>query len=173
MATARLRAACKVLEVDRGTCGKAGLVIALLTIAPAMAKPIAHHAVFLMALRKPPAASVPWALRASIRHHVRGPVRLQEVPGGLTRKVESGGCVTPVTDVAAERPIVSQPRRPFSGVCRMHRHPTQRRRQDARNAIAYWLDAKTPAERETSEDIRSSIEIDDNESPSLVPEISA
>jgi hypothetical protein len=54
----------------------------------------------------------------------------------------------------------------------MHRHPTQRRRQDARNAIAYWLDYKTPAERETSEDIRSSIEIDDDESPSLVPEIS-
>ena len=43
----------------------------------------------------------------------------------------------------------------------MHRHPTQRRRQDARNAIAYWLDYKTPAERETSEDISSSIEIDD------------
>jgi hypothetical protein len=55
----------------------------------------------------------------------------------------------------------------------MHRHPTQRRRQDARNAIAYWLDYETPAERETSEDIRSSIEIDDDESPSLVPEISA
>ena len=50
----------------------------------------------------------------SIRHHVRGPVRLQEVPGGLTGKVESGGCMTPVTDVAAERPIVSRPRRPFS-----------------------------------------------------------
>ena len=108
----------------------------------------------------------------SIRHHVRGPVRLQEVPGGLTGKVESGGCMTPVTDVAAERPIVSRPRRPFSGVCRMHRHPTQRRRQDARNAIAYWLDSKAPAESETSEDIRSSIEIDDDESPSLVPEIS-
>jgi len=55
----------------------------------------------------------------------------------------------------------------------MHRHPTQRRRQDARNAIAYWLDSKAPAESETSEDIRSSIEIDDDESPSLVPEISA
>ena len=54
----------------------------------------------------------------------------------------------------------------------MHRHPTQRRR-DARNAIAYWLDSKSPAERETSEDIRSSIEIDDDESPSLVPEITA
>ena len=64
MATARLRAACKVLEVDRGTCGKAGLVIALLTIAPAMAKPIAHHAVFFKALRKPRAASLLWALRA-------------------------------------------------------------------------------------------------------------
>ena len=50
----------------------------------------------------------------------------------------------------------------------MHRHPTQRRRQDARNAIAYWLDSKAPAESETSEDIRSSIEIDDDESPSLV-----
>ena len=55
----------------------------------------------------------------------------------------------------------------------MHRHPTQRRRQDARNAIAYWLDSKAPAESETSEDIRSSIEIDHDESPSLVPEISA
>ena len=54
----------------------------------------------------------------------------------------------------------------------MHRHPTQRRRQDARNAIAL-LDSKAPAESETSEDIRSSIEIDDDESPSLVPEISA
>ena len=54
----------------------------------------------------------------------------------------------------------------------MHRHLTQRRRQDARNAIVYWLDCKTPAD-ETSEDIRSSIEIDDDESPSLVPEISA
>jgi hypothetical protein len=69
MAAARLRAACKALEVDRGRRGKAGLVIALvaialLTIAPAMAKPIAHHAVFFKALRKPPAASVPWALRA-------------------------------------------------------------------------------------------------------------
>jgi hypothetical protein len=148
------------------------VAIALLTIAPAMAKPIAHHAVFFKALRMPPAASVPWALRArSVT--IRGPVRLQEVPGGLTGKVESGGCMTPVTDVAAERPIVSRPQRPFSGVCRMHRHPTQRRRQDARNAIAYWHDSKTPAESETSEDIRSSIEIDDDESPSLVPEISA
>ena len=55
----------------------------------------------------------------------------------------------------------------------MHRHPTPRRRHDARNAIAYWLDSKTPTESETSEDIRSSIEIDDDESPSLVPEISA
>jgi hypothetical protein len=45
----------------------------------------------------------------------------------------------------------------------MHRHLTQRRRQDARNAIVYWLDCKTLAERETSEDIRSSIEIDDDE----------
>jgi len=65
MAAARLRAACKALEVDRGRRGKAGLVIALvaialLTIAPAMA----NHAVFFKALRKPPAASVPWALRA-------------------------------------------------------------------------------------------------------------
>jgi len=56
MAAARLRAACKALEVDRGRRGKAGLVIALLaiallTIAPAMAKPIAHHAVFFRALR--------------------------------------------------------------------------------------------------------------------------
>jgi hypothetical protein len=42
MAAARLHAACKALEVDRGRRGKAGLVIALLTIAPAMAKPIAH-----------------------------------------------------------------------------------------------------------------------------------
>ena len=69
MAAARLRAACKALEVDRGRRGKAGLVIALvaialLTIAPAMAKPIAHHAVFFKALRKPPAASLLWALRA-------------------------------------------------------------------------------------------------------------
>jgi hypothetical protein len=53
----------------RSRRGKAGLVIALvaialLTIAPAMTKPIAHHAVFFKALRKPPAASVPWALRA-------------------------------------------------------------------------------------------------------------
>jgi hypothetical protein len=55
----------------------------------------------------------------------------------------------------------------------MHRHLTQRHRQDAGNAIAHWLDSKTPAERETSEDIRSSIEIDDHESPSLVREISA
>ena len=36
------------------------VAIALRTIAPAMVKPIAHHAVFFMALRKPPAASVPW-----------------------------------------------------------------------------------------------------------------
>ena len=108
----------------------------------------------------------------SIRHHVRGPLRLQEVPEGLTEKVESGGCVPPVTDVAAEHPLYPGRRRPFLGVRRMHRHPTQRRRQDARDAIAYWLDSKTPAERETSEDIRSSIEIDDDESPSLVPEIS-
>ena len=64
MAAARLRAACKAFEVDRGRRGKAGLVIALLTIAPAMAKPIAHHAVFFKALRKPPAASLMWALRA-------------------------------------------------------------------------------------------------------------
>ena len=78
----------------------------------------------------------------------------------------------PVTDVAAEHPLYPGRRRPFLGVRRMHRHPTQRRRQDARDAIAYWLDSKTPAERETSEDIRSSIEIDDDESPSLVPEIS-
>ena len=92
---------------SRSRRGKAGLVIALVAIAPAMAKPIAHHAAFLKALRKPPAASVPWA--RSIRHHVRGSVRLQEVPGGLTGKVESGGCVTPVTDVAAECPIVSRP----------------------------------------------------------------
>ena len=61
MAAARLRAACKALEVDRGRRGKTGpvialLAIALLTIAPAMAKPIAHHAVFFKALRKPPAA---------------------------------------------------------------------------------------------------------------------
>jgi hypothetical protein len=40
------------------------VAIALLTIAPAMAKTIAHHAVFFKALRKPPAASLPWALRA-------------------------------------------------------------------------------------------------------------
>jgi hypothetical protein len=64
MAAARVRAACKALEVDRGRRGKASLVIALVAIAPAMAKPIAHHAVFLKALRKPPAASVPRALRA-------------------------------------------------------------------------------------------------------------
>jgi hypothetical protein len=69
MAGARLRAACNALEVDRGGRGKVDLVIALVaialpTIAPAMAKPIAHHAVFFKALRKPPAASVPWALRA-------------------------------------------------------------------------------------------------------------
>jgi hypothetical protein len=60
MAAARLRVACKALEVDRGGRGKAGPVIALVAIAPAMVKPIAHHAVFFMALRKPPAASVPW-----------------------------------------------------------------------------------------------------------------
>jgi hypothetical protein len=71
MAAARLRAACKALEVDRGRRGKAGLVIALvaialLTIAPAMAKPIAHHAVFFKALRKPPAAAVPWARARSV-----------------------------------------------------------------------------------------------------------
>jgi hypothetical protein len=100
-----LRAACKALEVDRGRRGKAGLVIALvaiapLTIAPAMAKPIAHHAVFLKALRKPRAASVPVGAVGSIRHYVRGPVRLQEVPG-------------PVTDIAAERPIVSRPQASF------------------------------------------------------------
>jgi hypothetical protein len=66
MAAARLRAACKALEVERGKAGFviAMVAIALLTIAPAMAKPIAHHAVFLKALRKPAAASVPWALRA-------------------------------------------------------------------------------------------------------------
>ena len=64
MAAARLRAACKAFEVDRGRRGKAGLVIALVAIAPAMAKPIAHHAAFLKALRKPPAASLLWALRA-------------------------------------------------------------------------------------------------------------
>ena len=69
MAAARLRAACKALEVDRGRRGKAGLVIALLsiallTIAPAVAKPIGHYAVFFKALSKPPAAAVPWALGA-------------------------------------------------------------------------------------------------------------
>ena len=74
--------------------GKAGPVIALVaialrTIAPAMVKPIAHHAVFFMALRKPRAASVPWG------------------------KVESGGYVTPVTDVAAECRIVSRSQASF------------------------------------------------------------
>jgi hypothetical protein len=95
MAAARLHAACKALEVDRGGRRKAGPVIALvaialLTIAPAMVKPIVHHAVFFMALRKPPSAWVSWG----------------EV-------VESGGCVTPVTDVAAECPIVSRPQASF------------------------------------------------------------
>jgi hypothetical protein len=71
MAAARLRAACKALEVDRGRRGKTGLVIALLTLAllmtaPALAKPVAHRGVFYKTLRarKPPVTSVPWALRA-------------------------------------------------------------------------------------------------------------
>jgi hypothetical protein len=86
MATARLRAACKVLEVDRGTCGKAGLVIALLTIAPAMAKPIAHHAVFFKALRKPPAAAVPWALRLD-----PSPCPRTRAPSGGARRTNPEG----------------------------------------------------------------------------------
>src|SRR5262249_13713791 len=45
------------------SCHRA-VAIALLTIAPATAKPSARHAVFCKALRKPPAGSVPWALRA-------------------------------------------------------------------------------------------------------------
>ena len=85
MAAARLRAACKALEVDRGRRGKAALVIALvaialLTIAPAMAKPIAHHAVFLKALRKPLAASVPWALRGRSVTMSRDPYAFRRCP---------------------------------------------------------------------------------------------
>jgi hypothetical protein len=78
IAAARLRAACKALEVDRGRRGRTKFVIALalMAIAPALAKPKVHHAVFCKALRAPkppPRASVPWAQKTRVFMSVPDP----------------------------------------------------------------------------------------------------